>query len=67
MNAPTGRVTRLADRVYLLYGNKILGAGTEALRFSRGLQIDRCMILKDRKILLFGDTFGITGIPENLK
>jgi diaminohydroxyphosphoribosylaminopyrimidine deaminase/5-amino-6-(5-phosphoribosylamino)uracil reductase len=57
----------LINRVYLFYGNKIFGQGTEALRFARGLPVDRCIGLKERKIILSGDTFGITGIPDNVK
>jgi diaminohydroxyphosphoribosylaminopyrimidine deaminase/5-amino-6-(5-phosphoribosylamino)uracil reductase len=57
----------LVNRVYLFYGNKILGEGTEALRFSRGLPLNKCISLKNRKTLLSGDTFGITGIPDNVK
>ena len=55
----------LVNRVYLFYGNKILGKGIEALRFSRGLPVNKCISLKKRQLLLFGDTFGITGIPDN--
>jgi diaminohydroxyphosphoribosylaminopyrimidine deaminase/5-amino-6-(5-phosphoribosylamino)uracil reductase len=54
----------LVNRVYLFYGNKILGRGREGVLFSRGLHIDKSISLKERKILLFGDTFGITGIPD---
>jgi diaminohydroxyphosphoribosylaminopyrimidine deaminase/5-amino-6-(5-phosphoribosylamino)uracil reductase len=54
----------LVNRVYLLYGNKIVGRGLEGLRFSRGLAIDRCIRLKNMKLLSpGGDTFGVTGIP----
>jgi diaminohydroxyphosphoribosylaminopyrimidine deaminase / 5-amino-6-(5-phosphoribosylamino)uracil reductase len=57
----------LVNRLYLFYGNKILGQGIEALRFSRGLPINKSISLKKKEILLFGDTFGVTGIPDNLK
>ena len=57
----------LVNRLYLFYGNKILGKGIEALRFSRGLALNKRISLKNRKTLLFGDTFGITGIPDNVK
>jgi diaminohydroxyphosphoribosylaminopyrimidine deaminase / 5-amino-6-(5-phosphoribosylamino)uracil reductase len=57
----------LVNRLYLFYGNKILGQGIEALRFSRGLPINKSISLKKKEILFFPDTFGITGIPHNLK
>ncbi|MBN2188930.1 MAG: bifunctional diaminohydroxyphosphoribosylaminopyrimidine deaminase/5-amino-6-(5-phosphoribosylamino)uracil reductase RibD [Chitinispirillaceae bacterium] len=57
----------LVKRVYLFYGNKILGRGKEGILFTKGLPLSRCLRLKKREVLLFGDTFGITGIPEKLK
>jgi diaminohydroxyphosphoribosylaminopyrimidine deaminase/5-amino-6-(5-phosphoribosylamino)uracil reductase len=54
----------LVNRVYLFYGNKILGRGKESLLFAKGLPLSKCISLKNRKILFVGDTFGITGIPE---
>jgi diaminohydroxyphosphoribosylaminopyrimidine deaminase / 5-amino-6-(5-phosphoribosylamino)uracil reductase len=57
----------LVNRLYLFYGNKILGKGIDALRFSRGLALNKCIGLKNRKVLLFGDTFGVTGVPDNVK
>jgi diaminohydroxyphosphoribosylaminopyrimidine deaminase/5-amino-6-(5-phosphoribosylamino)uracil reductase len=55
----------LVNRVYLFYGNKILGRGIEGLRFNRGLPINKGISLKKKEILLFPDTVGITGIPDN--
>jgi len=57
----------LVNRVYLFYGNKILGRGREALRFSHDLPINKCISLKKKEILLFTDAIGITGIPDNVK
>lgn len=57
----------LVNRMYLFYGNKILGKGKDSLLFSRGLPIGRCISLKKKEILLFADAIGITGIPDNLK
>lgn len=55
----------LVNRLYLFYGNKILGKGIEALRFSSGLPLNKCISLKKKQLLLFGDAFGIAGIPDN--
>jgi diaminohydroxyphosphoribosylaminopyrimidine deaminase/5-amino-6-(5-phosphoribosylamino)uracil reductase len=57
----------LVNRVYLFYGNKILGRGIEGLRFNQGLPLSKSISLKKREILLFPDTFGVTGIPNNQK
>ncbi|MGA2507371.1 MAG: bifunctional diaminohydroxyphosphoribosylaminopyrimidine deaminase/5-amino-6-(5-phosphoribosylamino)uracil reductase RibD [Chitinispirillaceae bacterium] len=54
----------LVNRVYLFYGNKILGQGIEGLRFSKGLPVNKCIRLKKRELLVFSDTVGITGIPD---
>jgi diaminohydroxyphosphoribosylaminopyrimidine deaminase/5-amino-6-(5-phosphoribosylamino)uracil reductase len=52
----------LVNRVYLLYGNKLLGRGKEAVLFDRGLPLAGALTLRKRQLLLFGDTVGITGI-----
>ncbi len=57
----------LVNRVYLFYGNKILGRGREGMLFSKGLPINKCISLNKKQIFLLGDTIGITGIPDNLK
>ena len=57
----------LVNRVYILYGNKILGDGTNSLLFSKGLPLKKGIRLKDREFFLLDDTIGITGIPDNLK
>jgi diaminohydroxyphosphoribosylaminopyrimidine deaminase/5-amino-6-(5-phosphoribosylamino)uracil reductase len=59
--------SRLVNRVYLFYGNKIVGRGKEGILFSRGLPVNKCISLKQRGIFLLGDTFGITGIPDKVK
>ncbi len=58
----------LVNRVYLLYGNKILGRGLEGLRFSKGLAINKCIRLENMKMLSLGsDTFGVTGTVGELE
>ena len=56
--------TGMVNRIYLFYGNKLVGRGVEGVSFSRGLPVNRCLSLKSRRLLDLGDTFGITGIPE---
>jgi diaminohydroxyphosphoribosylaminopyrimidine deaminase/5-amino-6-(5-phosphoribosylamino)uracil reductase len=57
----------LVNRMYLFYGNKILGQGKEGIVFSSGLPVNKCICLKKKEILLFSDTVGITGIPYIIK
>ena len=56
----------LANRVYLFYGNKLLGRGKEGFLFSKGLAIDKGVSLKQMEILPFADTVAVTGIPDNV-
>jgi diaminohydroxyphosphoribosylaminopyrimidine deaminase/5-amino-6-(5-phosphoribosylamino)uracil reductase len=54
----------LVNRIYLLYGNKIVGRGLEGLRFSKGLPLGKCIRLDKMEMLALGrETFGVTGIP----
>lgn len=55
----------LVNRMYLFYGNKILGQGKEGIVFSAGLPVNKCICLKKKELLLFHDTVAITGIPDN--
>ena len=54
----------LVNRVYLLFGNKIIGRGLEGLHFSKGLAINNCIRLENMKMLLLDNAFGVTGIPR---
>ncbi len=55
----------LVNRVYMLYGNKIIGKGLDGLFFSKGLPINTCIRLENMKMLALSDTsFGVTGIPK---
>jgi diaminohydroxyphosphoribosylaminopyrimidine deaminase / 5-amino-6-(5-phosphoribosylamino)uracil reductase len=56
----------LVNRVYLFYGNKLLCGGKEGLLFSKGLTIDRAISLKQFDLLSFGESFAVTGIPDNI-
>ena len=57
----------LVNRVYLFFGNKVLGRGKDALLFKKGLRIDKGISLKSIDFLSFGDTFVVTGIPDNCR
>jgi diaminohydroxyphosphoribosylaminopyrimidine deaminase/5-amino-6-(5-phosphoribosylamino)uracil reductase len=53
---------RLANRLYLLYGNKILGGGLPALAFSRGLALDKCIKLDRMETMRLGGDMMVTGL-----
>lgn len=57
----------LVNRLYLLFGNKLLGNGLDGIRFSRGLPVNRSIVLKERRVVMLGDTVGVTGIPVSQK
>ena len=54
---------RCVNRVYLMYGNKLLGKGLEGFSFRRGLPLAISMELKERAVETFGSDVMITGIP----
>jgi diaminohydroxyphosphoribosylaminopyrimidine deaminase/5-amino-6-(5-phosphoribosylamino)uracil reductase len=54
----------LVNRVYLLFGNKIIGRGLDGLRFSKGLAINNCIHLENIQMFLLDNAFGVTGIPK---
>lgn len=53
----------LANRVYLMFANKILGSGAEGLAFERPLALSRCICLDKMEISTFGGDVVITGVP----
>jgi diaminohydroxyphosphoribosylaminopyrimidine deaminase / 5-amino-6-(5-phosphoribosylamino)uracil reductase len=55
---------RLVNRIYLAYGNKILGSGLNALNFSKQLPISKALELAHAKYRILGPDFIITGIPK---
>jgi diaminohydroxyphosphoribosylaminopyrimidine deaminase / 5-amino-6-(5-phosphoribosylamino)uracil reductase len=55
---------RLVNRLYLFYGNKILGSGKEAFAFNKGLSLDNAFVLKQWTTKVFGSDIMVTGIPE---
>jgi diaminohydroxyphosphoribosylaminopyrimidine deaminase/5-amino-6-(5-phosphoribosylamino)uracil reductase len=54
---------RCVNRVYLFYGNKILGKGTEGFSFKKGLPLSRAVSLREPTIRTFGADVMVTGIP----
>ena len=55
---------QLVNRLYLFYGNKILGGGMAGIRLGKGLPVDACITLADQEISLFEGGMAVTGIPE---
>ena len=53
----------LVNRLYLFYGNRILGAGVPGIPIKPGLTITEGITLKDRKSICVDDDMYITGIP----
>lgn len=53
----------LVNRIYLFYGNRILGNGTDGILTTSGFPVANCITLRERETRLAGDDFYITGIP----
>jgi diaminohydroxyphosphoribosylaminopyrimidine deaminase/5-amino-6-(5-phosphoribosylamino)uracil reductase len=53
---------RLANRLYLLYGNKILGGGLPGLAFSRSLALDKCIKVDQMETMRLGRNIMVTGL-----
>lgn len=51
------------NRVYLFYGNKLLGKGLEGFSFSKGLPLSRAIALRSSMVRTLGKDVMITGIP----
>ncbi len=54
---------KLVNRLYIFYGNNLIGGGLDGFSFSKGLAIERGLYLSKVKTACFGDTIMITGIP----
>lgn len=52
------------NRLYLFFGNKILGAGRDAFAFDKGLPLKNAIALKEWSTRVFRPDFVVTGIPE---
>lgn len=55
---------KLVNRLYLFYGNRLLGKGIDGFSFSRGLTIENGIRLANVKIRCFDDNVMVTGIPK---
>lgn len=55
---------KLVNRLYLFYGNKVLGKGVDAFSFSKNLKINKSMHLINVKTYCFDDNIMVTGIPS---
>jgi diaminohydroxyphosphoribosylaminopyrimidine deaminase/5-amino-6-(5-phosphoribosylamino)uracil reductase len=56
--------TRFVNRLYLFFGNKILGSGLQAITFNKGLELEKCISLDKMNIERFGDDILVTGNPK---
>jgi len=54
---------RFVNRLYIFYGNKIVGKGLDCLDFSKGMSIQKSIHLREIKTNYFEDNFMVTGIP----
>ncbi len=55
---------KLVNRLYIFYGNSIIGQGVEGLYFSQGLAIKNSIALADLETAQFGNDYMITGLPH---
>ena len=55
---------KLVNRLYLFYGNKVLGKGVDAFSFSKDFKIKKSMHLSNIKTYCFDDNIMVTGIPR---
>ena len=55
---------KLVNRLYLFYGNRMLGKGIDGVSFSKGLKIKKGIQLIDTKTYCFDDNMMITGISR---
>ena len=59
--ASTFLESRLVNKLYLYYGNKIFGAGVDMLHFSKGLCCADAFVLNNHAVQQFEDTIMISG------
>jgi diaminohydroxyphosphoribosylaminopyrimidine deaminase/5-amino-6-(5-phosphoribosylamino)uracil reductase len=53
----------LVNRIYLFYGNQIIGDGICGIGFGRGLPIDGGITFMHRQTVLVGNDVYVTGVP----
>lgn len=54
----------LVNRVYLFYGNRVIGDGKAGILFSSGLAMNNCISLDKLEFKTFKQDIMITGIPQ---
>lgn len=54
---------QLVNRLYLFFGNKILGKGICSIDMTKGFSLNQSITLNDIKFSIFDDNFFVTGIP----
>ena len=53
----------LVNRLYLFYGNRMVGKGKEGIFFSRGYPIDKSIVLSEIQHTILGSDVMISGLP----
>ncbi|MBD3393510.1 MAG: bifunctional diaminohydroxyphosphoribosylaminopyrimidine deaminase/5-amino-6-(5-phosphoribosylamino)uracil reductase RibD [Chitinivibrionales bacterium] len=51
----------MVNRLYLFYGNRLLGGGLEAIRFHTALPLARGQVVTDMRLFEFDGSFAVTG------
>ena len=54
----------LVNRLYLFYGNAIVGNGIDGLLFSEGLPLGKALSLSSQNVTTVGNDILVTGIPQ---
>jgi len=62
--ASTFLQNNLVNKLYLFYGNKIIGNGLDALSFSTKSNINNCLSLRKMECTTLGDNIIVSGIPQ---
>jgi diaminohydroxyphosphoribosylaminopyrimidine deaminase/5-amino-6-(5-phosphoribosylamino)uracil reductase len=52
----------MVNRLYLFYGNRVLGSGKPGIAFIKKSRLKNAVILEKPSVLQFGDTFAVTGV-----
>jgi diaminohydroxyphosphoribosylaminopyrimidine deaminase/5-amino-6-(5-phosphoribosylamino)uracil reductase len=55
---------KLVNRLYLFYGNVLVGNGIDGVSFSSGLPLNHAITLSGQKVSTIGTDILVTGIPQ---
>jgi diaminohydroxyphosphoribosylaminopyrimidine deaminase/5-amino-6-(5-phosphoribosylamino)uracil reductase len=54
----------IVNRIYLFYGNRILGSGKEGILFDTGLNMQKCISLDSIEFKTFNEDVMVSGLPQ---